>query len=181
MRWLYRAFLLLDSFRHRSWSVFRKPDHIQTSLRRQAKVQLYLHVSYQDLYHAGPENMQLIASVQCGKQISQCQDVSQSSWQKGERGGRENKTKNRSYFSGLSRKSSSCTTLSSGLLISQVLQLTRSSDASRSAWQQKCLERDLNCRVFDPSVAQQFSWSSQCSQDWRVEEGEKHCPYFLPQ
>jgi len=97
--------------------------------RQASHGQRYLHVSSQDLYHAGPENTQLIASVQYGKQISQCQDVSRSGRQEGERGGRENKTKQRSYFPGLSRKSSSCTTLTSGLHITQALQLTRSSDA----------------------------------------------------
>lgn len=126
---MWDDFTELANLRHSSWSVFRRPDRIQPRLRRQAKGQLYLHVSYQDLYHAGPENRQLIASVQYGKQISQCQDVSQSSRQEGGERGRENKTKNRSYFPGLSRKPSSCTTLSSGLHISQVLQLTRSPDA----------------------------------------------------
>lgn len=80
---MWDDFTELANLRHSSWSVFRRPDHIQPRLRRQAKGQLYLHVSYQDLYHAGPENRQLIASVQYGKQISQCQDVSRSSWQEG--------------------------------------------------------------------------------------------------
>lgn len=48
---------------------------------------------------------------------------------RGEKGGRENNTKTRSYFSGLSRKPSPCTTLCSGLQISQILQLTRSAAA----------------------------------------------------
>lgn len=133
-------------------------------LLNQTRGQLYLHVSYQDLYCAGPENTQLIASVQCGKQISQCQDVSRSSRWEGERGGRENKTKNRSYLPGLSRKPSSHTTLSSGLHISQVLQLTRSSDA-----QQKCLTAKMLGKKLQLHFAQcHRNWrSSQCSRDWR--------------
>lgn len=80
---------LLDNLRYSDWSACRRPDRIQTNLRRQAKERFYLHVAYQNLYHAGPENMQLIASVRYGKQISQCQDVSQSSRRKGERGGKQ--------------------------------------------------------------------------------------------
>lgn len=83
--------LLLDNLRHSVWSEQRRPGCIQTSLKRQPKEQLYLHVSYQGLYHTGPENTQLTVSVLCGKQISQCQDVSRSSRWKGGRGGKENK------------------------------------------------------------------------------------------
>lgn len=92
--YIYFFFLqsfLLDNLRHSVWSEQRRPGCIQTSLKRQPKEQLYLHVSYQGLYHTGPENTQLTVSVRCGKQISQCQDVSRSSRWKGGRGGKENK------------------------------------------------------------------------------------------
>lgn len=87
---ILQGFLPLYNWRHSSWSVFR-PDRIQTGLRREAKRVLYLHVFYQDLYHAGPGNRQLTASVQCGKQTSQCQGASQSARCRGKQ--EEEKTK----------------------------------------------------------------------------------------
>lgn len=85
----FTVFLLLDNLRYSDWSAWSEYGLAFSKRRRQTKEQLYLHVAYQNLYHAGPENMQLIASVRYGKQISQCQDVSQSSRRKRERGGKQ--------------------------------------------------------------------------------------------
>lgn len=133
----FTVFLLLDNLRYSDWSAWSEYGLAFSKRRRQTKEQLYLHVAYQNLYHAGPENMQLIASVRYGKQISQCQDVSQSSRRKRERGGKQ---KNRSYFLGLSRKSSSCMTFSFGVLISQGLQIKKKFRCLAAYWQQKYVQ-----------------------------------------
>lgn len=144
MRWFCRVSPLLDNSRHGSWSVFRRPEHIQTTLRRQAKGQLYLRVSYQDLYHAGLENMRLIVSVQCGKQISQCQDVSRSGRPEGERRKRKQNKKQKLFPWPQQKNLPPVPHLVLGCIFLKFYSLQEVPTLSRSAWQQKCLERDLN-------------------------------------
>lgn len=99
----------------------------------QPKEQLYLHVSYQGLYHTGPENTQLTVSVRCGKQISQCQDVSRSSRRKGDRGGKENKKQK--LFSWPQQKNlPPVSHLVLACLFLKFCSLQRNSNAQQNAW-----------------------------------------------